>query len=124
MSKIQGLHHVSVLVADTQKAVEFYTTILSMEVDKKRPEMAYPGAWLIAGEQQIHLIELPNPDPVCGRPEHVGRDRHMALSVTGLEDIVIHLKKLNVPYTKSRSGRQAVFFRYPDGNGVELIAGI
>ena len=32
--------------------------------------MSSPGAWLQIGDQQIHLLELPNPDPVTGRPEH------------------------------------------------------
>lgn len=29
----------------------------------------------------IHLMELPNPDPVTGRPEHAGRDRHTCIAV-------------------------------------------
>ncbi|MEE9494248.1 MAG: VOC family protein [Gammaproteobacteria bacterium] len=121
MSEIRGLHHVSVLVADTQRSVEFYTSILELAIDRQRPEMTYAGAWLTVGEQQIHLIELPNPDPVSGRPDHVGRDRHMALAVVDLDNIIARLEKQDISYTKSRSGRQAVFFRDPDGNGIELI---
>ena len=29
----------------------------------------------------IHLMELPNPDPLTGRPEHGGRDRHACISI-------------------------------------------
>lgn len=29
----------------------------------------------------IHLMELPNPDPLSGRPEHGGRDRHTCISI-------------------------------------------
>jgi len=32
-----------------------------------------------SGNDMIHLMELPNPDPteLAARPEHGGRDRHM-----------------------------------------------
>lgn len=29
----------------------------------------------------IHLMELPNPDPIEGRPKHGGRDRHACVTV-------------------------------------------
>jgi hypothetical protein len=46
-------------------------------VNKERPndKLPYKGAWLWVGAEMIHLMELPNPDPVEGRPEHGGRDR-------------------------------------------------
>lgn len=33
------------------------------------------------GPEMIHLMELPNPDPLSGRPEHGGRDRHFCIAV-------------------------------------------
>lgn len=52
-----------------------------MEVNAARPndKLPYKGAWLWVGEEMIHLMELPNPDPADGRPEHGGRDRHLCL---------------------------------------------
>ena len=29
-----------------------------------RPDLGFPGAWLQLGAQQIHLLELDNPDPI------------------------------------------------------------
>ena len=75
----------------------------------------------MVGDQQIHLLELPNVDPVDGRPAHVGRDRHTAFQVTGLEELEHNLEKAGVSITRSRSGRRAIFCRDPDGNGIELI---
>ena len=66
------LHHVSLLVADTARAVDFYTGVLGLEIDPDRPELDFPGAWLRVGERQIHLLELSSPDPVNGRPAHGG----------------------------------------------------
>ena len=118
---VSGIHHASVLVADTRVSLAFYRDVLGLEIDPARPDLGYPGAWLNAGQQQIHLIELPNPDPVAGRPEHVGRDRHLALRVTDLDTLCALLEAAGIPYTRSRSGRRALFCRDPDGNGVELI---
>ena len=78
-SVITGLDHVSLLVRDTARALDFYTGILGLAQDETRPDLGYAGAWLQTGNGQIHLIELPSPDPIEGRPAHGGRDRHTAL---------------------------------------------
>jgi glyoxylase I family protein len=83
--------------------------------------MSFAGAWLKVGEQQIHLLELPNPDPVNGRPEHGGRDRHVALAVNDIELLQQRLEQARLPYTRSKSGRNALFVRDPDGNALEFI---
>lgn len=119
--KIEGIHHVSLLVADTERALGFYRDLLGLEVIE-RPPLNFPGAWLAIGERQLHLLELPNPDSAAERPEHVGRDRHLALSVEGLEELEARLAQAGVSMTRSKSGRNAIFCRDPDENGVELIA--
>jgi glyoxylase I family protein len=47
----------------------------------------------------------------------------VALSCSDLDVLVARLEAAGLPYTRSRSGRAAVFCRDPDGNAVELIAG-
>lgn len=71
----------------------------------------------------IHLMELPNPDPVDKdkRPEHGGRDRHFCIGVQNLEALAQKLEKAGVEYTKSMSGRAAIFFRDPDANCLECV---
>ncbi|MEW6691933.1 MAG: VOC family protein [Pseudomonadota bacterium] len=118
---ILALHHVSILVADTARARRFYEDVLGLK-PLDRPDLGFPGAWLALGEgQQLHLMELPNPDPRTGRPEHGGRDYHFALRVADLEPFIQRLEQVNVAYTRSRSGRPSIFLRDPDGNAVELI---
>jgi len=121
MSEITGLHHVSLIVGDTGRALEFYTGVLGLVSDSTRPDLGYPGAWLQLGDRQLHLLELPNPDPVAGRPAHGGRDRHIALTVSDLAGLAARLEHAGIPYTTSRSGRRALFCRDPDGNAWELI---
>ncbi|WP_058558046.1 VOC family protein [Thiohalocapsa sp. ML1] len=121
MALVSGMHHVSLLVADTARALGFYRDLLELPMSTARPGLPFPGAWLELGAQQIHLLELPNPDPVEGRPEHGGRDRHVALTVTDLDLIATRLDAAGIGFSLSRSGRRALFCRDPDGNAVELI---
>ncbi|MBI1421978.1 MAG: glyoxalase [Gammaproteobacteria bacterium] len=113
--------HASVIVQDTQRALAFYRDVLGLQVAHNRPDLGYPGAWLILGEQEIHLLELPNPDPVSGRPSHGGRDRHIAVAVNNLSALRERLDAHGLHYTVSKSGRAAMFVRDPDGNALELI---
>ena len=72
---ILKLHHASLIVKNIDVALMFYQDILGLELDHSRPNLGYPGAWLILPEQQqIHLMELPNPDSNSVRPQHGGRD--------------------------------------------------
>lgn len=118
---VLSFHHISMVVADTKTSVGFYQDILGLELCDDRPSLGFPGAWFTVGDQQIHLLEVDNPDSVDNRPEHGGRDRHLALSVDNLSDIEHLLLSKSIHFTKSKSGRQALFFRDPDGNGLELI---
>jgi glyoxylase I family protein len=121
MSSVTDLHHVSLIVADTARALGFYQEVLGLEIDHSRPDMAFAGAWLKLGNRQLHLLELPNPDSIEGRPSHGGRDRHTAVSVTDLDGFAQRLERAGIPYTRSSSGRRALFCRDPDGNAWELV---
>lgn len=118
---VTGLDHVSLLVRDTARALEFYTWVLGLEQDISRPALGYPGAWLQTDNGQIHLIELPNPDPIEGRPEHGGHDRHTALRVSDLDTIIAALEDAGISYRLSKSGRRALFCRDFDANALELV---
>jgi len=121
MGKIGSIHHVSLIVADTERALAFYRDLLGLAVDPDRPDLGYPGAWLRVGDGQIHLLELPNPDPLEGRPAHGGRDRHLALAVDDIDWLIKRLEAAEIPFTRSRSGRRALFCRDPDANALELV---
>jgi len=119
---ISGILHASVIVKDTEVALGFYCGVLGLELDSSRPDLGYPGAWLEVGNrQQIHLLEVPNPDPTEDRPQHGGRDRHTALAVTDIDCLQTRLENAKIAYTRSKSGRQALFTRDPDGNTLEFI---
>lgn len=96
----------------------------------------------------IHLMELPNPDPLTGRPEHGGRDRHACIAIrdvsnlkeildnAGIYTLLIYKLRfcfclndrfffsfqlfVGIEYTMSKSGRPALFTRDPDANALEF----
>lgn len=122
MIKVTRFNHVSLLVADTPRALAFYHGILGLPIDSQRPELGFPGAWLELGDhQQIHLLELAAHDSDREPPEHGSRDRHVALEVADLEAVIRAFDRAAIDYTLSRSGRRALFCRDPDGNAIELI---
>jgi len=120
--QIHAIHHVSLLVRETDRALIFYREVLGLKPDTQRPELGFPGAWLQVNEsQQIHLLELDDPYRDAVQPEHGGRDRHAAFSISGLDELADRLDRAGVLYRKSSSGRQALFCRDPDGNTLEFI---
>lgn len=121
MIKVTRLLHASLLVADLERARAFYEGMLGLSPSPARPEMSFPGVWYDVGEAQIHLLCLPNPEKGLVRPEHGGRDRHVALGVDSVEELAEKLNLAGIPYTRSQSGRAALFCRDPDGNALEFI---
>lgn len=109
---VVGVHHVSIGVSDVDAAVEFYgwlgLTLLP------RPDFGFPGAWLQAGGQQVHLIGTDVVPP--------GIENHYAFQVEDLDACVVELAAHGVPARRSGTpgaGRQA-FVQDPSGNVVEL----
>jgi len=119
-TNIVSLNHASLIVANLEVSLKFYSEVLGLQ-QVYRPDLGFPGAWFQLGGQQIHLLELENPDPITGRPVHGGRDRHVALNALELAPVQEALNRAGIFYTMSVSGRRALFCRDPDGNAVEII---
>lgn len=119
---IKSIAHTSFLVADVKKSIVFYCDVLQLHLNVTRPDFAFEGAWIDIDEsgQQIHLMQLPNPDSSEGRPDHGGRDKHIALVVEDIAKLEERLVDADVKFTRSKSGRAAFFCRDPDGNALEF----
>lgn len=118
-----SIHHVGILCENLERSLDFYQNLLGLEINEARPDdkLPYRGAWLWVGSEMIHLMELPNPDPLTGRPEHGGRDRHTCISIKDVSKLKAILDKAGIPYTLSKSGRPAIFTRDPDANALEFV---
>jgi catechol 2,3-dioxygenase-like lactoylglutathione lyase family enzyme len=118
---ITALLHAGLLVADLDRARHFYESVLGL-APYPRPDLPYPGEWYDLGNgQQLHLMNLPDPDAASVRPEHGGRDRHIALGVKDVAALKSRLEAAGVRYTASKSGRAALFCRDPDANTLEFV---
>lgn len=120
---ITGLSHAGVLVADLAQSQHFYEAVLGL-ARMTRPDLPYPGVWYaLNAQQQLHLMQLPNPDAEAVRPSHGGRDRHIAFAITDIGVLQARLDEAGVAYSLSKSGRPALFCRDPDNNTLEFVQG-
>ena len=120
--QITALLHASFLVVDVTKAKVFYELTLGLMPSDARPDLGFPGVWYNIGtHQQLHLMQLPNPEIGLQRPPHGGRDRHVAFGVASLGELIERLQQAGVPFTLSKSGRRALFCRDPDDNALEFV---
>ena len=112
--ELHGVHHVSINVADHTEAHRFYTDVLGL-TELPRPDLGFPGSWLAAGDQEIHLLEVAGFEPPKGQ--------HFALGVDDLDATVAELaeRRVEMSRTSEIAGvcRQA-FFTDPTGNLIEL----
>lgn len=108
-----GVHHVSLNVADLEKSLAFYVDQLGLEV-LPRPDFGFPGAWLRAGPQEVHLMEV---------QDHVApQGQHFAFRVSDLDQTLEALQAEGIEVSKVfdlPNGRQA-FMHDPSGNMLEL----
>ncbi len=119
---IVGIHHTTFLSSDLSRSRTFYEGILDLPVDTTRPAMNFDGVWYdVASGQQIHLMALPSVEAGLQRPAHGGRDRHVAFVVTNLALLEERLEQAGIAYSRSQSGRRALFCRDPDQNALEFI---
>ena len=79
MFMIESLHHVSIPVADLERAKQFYEEILGL-TEITRPPFDFPGAWYQLGDRQLHLIV--HDESTFREKKHVdSRDIHFAIRV-------------------------------------------
>lgn len=108
-----AVHHVSINVSDVEAALAFYVDRLGLTARTDRPDFGFPGAWLDAGNQQVHLIQ-------GDAPPNVGQ--HFAVQVADLDAAIAELRAGGVDVTDVFAvgpARQA-FLSDPSGNGIEL----
>jgi glyoxylase I family protein len=121
---ITGILHATFLSTDLGRSRAFYEGVLGLRPDSNRPAMSYDGVWYnVADKQQIHLMLLLNPEAGLQRPAHGGRDRHVALKVSDIAELIARLDQARITYTLSSSGRRALFCRDPDQNALEFAEG-
>lgn len=113
--KLTGIHHVSILVSDMERAVSFYTEKLGLKEVRRPSNFVTPVRWFELGEQQLHLIPSDAPDAVS--------PRHFALHVDDVQQARVDLggRGVEVQETVPIAGADRFFIADPDGNNIEVI---
>lgn len=122
MINYKELHHVSLTVTNLEKAKDFYSNILCLK-EINRPNFDFPGAWYEVGNQQLHLIVLPDSQTIRKNKKINSREGHFALRVENYYDTLNWLSINNVTVLEkpdSVSGFAQIFCADPDGNLIEL----
>ncbi len=114
MSNYLGIHHCEILVTDIDKAMHFYTQILSME-EVHNPSTFRASKWLKLGNQEIHLTLDATPD--------ANEQRHFAIQVKSLQQLRKNFQAQGLEIIEARPipGVQRFFIFDPFGNRIEFV---
>jgi catechol 2,3-dioxygenase-like lactoylglutathione lyase family enzyme len=116
-------HHVSVCVANLERAKHFYGGILGLR-ELPRPDLGFPGAWYRVGtDHELHLIVHPPAKATRGTLAIDGRDGHFAFRVADLGEMLSRLRAHGVALIESRHNAtpwSQIYVTDPDGNVIEF----
>jgi catechol 2,3-dioxygenase-like lactoylglutathione lyase family enzyme len=125
MSLFRALSHVSITVADVEKARAFYTGLLGLP-EIPRPAFDFPGIWYsLGGELQLHIIQNDRLGrPPAERERIEARYPHFALWTDDADRTAERIAGLGLPcrdVISGPTGLRQIFVKDPDGNMVEFL---
>jgi lactoylglutathione lyase len=122
--KVTKLLHTRMRVSDLDQTIQFYTTVLGLEVlERKTSPRGSQLAFLKVpnSDELIELTSFPPSGPVNVQEDLV----HLAFQVDSLDETIATLNAKGVKVTdgptKTSSGSRFIFIDAPDGYEVELI---
>ncbi|HJZ93246.1 MAG TPA: VOC family protein [Gemmataceae bacterium] len=112
---IAKIDHVSVLVTDLAASRRFYCGVLGLKEIAKPKTFDFVALWFDLGDQQLHLLQKPQPDSVS--------PRHFALRVTDARAARSHCQARGVETQETTPipACDRFFVSDPDGNRIEII---
>lgn len=120
----QAIHHVSFRVNDLDESISFYRDVLGCEL-LPRPDLGFPGAWLRAGQTEVHLLETPVTPHTGTAPDGLetpGAANHVAFRVSSLE-LAVSALRARGHEVKFGTVLPQAFVQDPSGNMLELTEG-
>ena len=117
MSVIRGINHITLAVADVERAVEFYTQALGLELRYRWDA----GAYLEAGSDWI-CLSLDQAASVSKREDytHIAFDVEEAEFGSVVDRLATHGAR---PWKDNRSEGASYYFLDPDGHKLEIHVG-
>ena len=127
--QLTGLHHLTLIVADMQRTIDFYRDVLGLGIVRDGFSDDDPGVrhvWFGAVDgapgRLISALEYPSMAPGSSG---VGSTHHFALAVDSAEELDAwreYLRGQGVETSEvfQRSGFRSIYVRDPDGHIVEI----
>jgi catechol 2,3-dioxygenase-like lactoylglutathione lyase family enzyme len=117
----EAVHHVSFSIDELEPCLEFYQGVLGF-VPIDRPEMGIAGAWLRAGNTQIHLIVAPSGVDTGRPPEKMSPlANHTAFAIDDYAKTRDHFKSHGLEPIEAGEERGQMWIADPSGNVLEFI---
>ena len=127
--QIQGLHHITLVSADAQRTVDFYTGVLGLRLVKQTVNFDDPGAYHLyfgdkTGSPGSAITFFEWRDAAPGHPG-IGGTHHYALETADRDALLRWKRRLNdhgvsVNGPLDRHYFTSIYFRDPDGVIVEI----
>ncbi|UYW02527.1 VOC family protein [Flavobacterium agricola] len=126
MLDLQNIHHIAIICSDYEKSKKFYTEVLGLQIVRevyREIRESYKLDLALNGQYVIELFSFKNVPPRLSFPEACGL-RHLAFSVTHLQDALKQLDQLQIAHEGIRidphTDKKFTFFSDPDGLPIEL----
>jgi glyoxalase family protein len=126
---ILGLHHITLVCADAQRTVDFYTRVLGQRFVKKTVNFDDPGSYHLyfgneAGQPGSAITFFEWPAAPKGRPG-IGGTHHFALQVADYDGLLKWKRRLtdlglSVEGPLDRYYFKSIYFNDPDGTILEI----
>lgn len=124
--KLNSVHHIAIICSDYERSKFFYTDILGFSIVRevyREERKSYKLDLSLNGAYIIELFSFPDPPQRTSRPEACGL-RHLAFSVTNIEDAIVSLNRKGVETEPIRvdefTNKKFTFFSDPDELPLEL----
>ncbi len=115
---LNALDHYTIMTADLDASVAFYTEILGL-ADGPRPAFDAPGAWLYCDDRPVvHLV-----GGSTGKDTGTGAIDHIAFRASGLDDYRARLNAQGISFRERDVPGQPLhqlFLADPDGVTIEI----
>jgi catechol 2,3-dioxygenase-like lactoylglutathione lyase family enzyme len=126
------LEHFLIQTADLEKTRDWYVDVLGMRVGPS-PDFKFPVYWMYLGDKDVLHLTQGGANTSENRKKYLGQQSeatkgsgvvdHVAFRCTGLAEMMEHLMKLGIPFTRrmvNDQGLYQLFLMDPNDVKVEL----
>jgi glyoxylase I family protein len=118
----RGMSHVSFPVRDLARSLAFYRDLLGF-TEQPRPDLGIPGAWLRAGDAEVHLIAGVEGLPLGEPPPTLNpAAQHIAFRIDDYQAAADRLRAHDLAVLEAGPAAGQMWVQDPDGHVIELIA--